>query len=319
MRRLREKATLARAISASCNFGSGEAGSRFARTNPNIPGLAVTPDSFATQNWTLEEGRGFGDADDDSGRRVCVLGSDLAAKLFPKGSPVGQEIKYLGVAYQVVGVLARRGSLFGQSRDNFVAVPLGTALRLYGQHFPLNIQVQAPDRAAYAEVLEQARGAMRAVRKVGPGEEDDFELVSNESAVGQFRSLTSAVRLGAAAISSIALLAAGIGIMNIMLVSVTERTREIGIRRAIGARKRSVMTQFIAEAVLLSEVGGVLGVVAGILFGNLLCFLVSAPPVIPLDWAAIGLGICSAVGIVFGTYPAWKAANLDPIDSLRYE
>jgi putative ABC transport system permease protein len=319
MKRLKERATMAQAVSAVSQFGVGEAGSRFGRTNPNIPGTAVSPEAFVTQNWTVADGRGFSDADNDSGRRVCVLGADLSDKLFPRGSPVGQTVKFLGVPYNVIGVLTRRGSLFGQSRDNFIAVPLGTALRLYGQNISMTIQIQAPDREAYNDVLEQARGAMRALRRVGPGEEDDFELVSNESAVGQFRSLTSAIRLGAAAISSIALIAAGIGIMNIMLVSVTERTREIGIRRAIGARKSSVMTQFVAEAVLLSEIGGVLGVLVGILFGNLLCFLVSAPPVIPLDWAAIGLGICSAVGIIFGTYPAWKAANLDPIDSLRYE
>ena len=319
MKRLREKATFAQAISANSQFGVGEASSRYGRTNPNIPGMAITSEGFSTQNWTVGDGRAFSETDDDSGRRVCILGADLADKLFPRGSPVGETVKFQGVPYNVIGVLVRRGSLFGQSRDNFIAVPLGTALRLYGQNLSLAIQVQAADRATYNEVMEQARGAMRALRRVEPGEDDDFEVVSNESAVGQFRSLTSAIRLGAAAISSIALIAAGIGIMNIMLVSVTERTREIGIRRAIGARKRSVMIQFVAEAVLLSEVGGVLGVIVGILFGNLLCFLVSAPPVIPLDWAGIGLGICSAVGIVFGTYPAWKAANLDPIDSLRYE
>jgi putative ABC transport system permease protein len=217
------------------------------------------------------------------------------------------------------GVLAQRGALFGQSRDNFIAIPLGTARRLYGENQSVQLQVQAPNRDTYAERVEQARGVLRTMRQVPPGDDDDFEIVSNESAVSQFRSLTSAIRLGVAAISSIALIAAGIGIMNIMLVSVTERTREIGIRRAIGARKRSVMLQFIAEAVLLSEVGGALGVVGGILFGNLISFVVKAPPVIPWDWVGIGLAICSAVGILFGTYPAWKAAHLDPIDSLRYE
>ncbi len=319
MKRIQEKSTLAQAVSATASFGVGEASSKFARTNPNITGVGVTPDGFITQNWTVLDGRGFSEADDTSGRRVCVLGADLAEKLFPLGSPVGQSVKFCGISYNVIGLLARRGSLFGQSRDNFLAIPLGTALRLYGQSLSLSIQVQAPGRDTYQDVLEQARGAMRTMRRVEPGIEDDFEIVSNESSVGQFRDLTSAIRLGAAVISSIALLAAGIGIMNIMLVSVTERTREIGIRRAIGARKRSVMIQFVAEAILLSEIGGVLGVIAGIAFGNLICFLVQAPPVIPFDWAAIGLGICSAVGIIFGTYPAWKAANLDPIDSLRYE
>jgi putative ABC transport system permease protein len=135
----------------------------------------------------------------------------------------------------------------------------------------------------------------------------------------QFNAFTRKVRLGVAVVSSIALLAAGIGIMNIMLVSVTERTREIGIRRAIGAKRRNILVQFILEAIVLCEIGGAIGVVLGILGGNLMAVLMKLPPVVPVDWIAIGLAICSLVGIIFGTYPAWKAANLDPIESLRYE
>ena len=160
---------------------------------------------------------------------------------------------------------------------------------------------------------------MRIIRKVPPGKDDDFEIASNNSMIDQFKKVTQSVRLGVLVVSSIALLAAGVGIMNIMLVSVTERTREIGIRRAIGAKKRNIMVQFILEAIVLCEVGGALGVVFGILGGNLLSLLLKLPPVIPMDWVMLGLAICSVVGIVFGTYPAWKAANLDPIESLRYE
>jgi putative ABC transport system permease protein len=160
---------------------------------------------------------------------------------------------------------------------------------------------------------------MRVIRKVPPGKEDDFEIFSNDSLIQQFKSFTMAVRVGVSLVSFIALLAAGIGIMNIMLVSVTERTREIGIRRAIGARKRNIMTQFIMEAIVLCEVGGAMGVVLGILGGNATAFFLKLTPVIPFDWVVIGLVICSIVGIIFGTYPAYKAANLDPIESLRYE
>jgi len=160
---------------------------------------------------------------------------------------------------------------------------------------------------------------MRVLRKVPPGKEDDFEIFSNDSLIAQFQTFTRAVRLGIAFVSSIALLAAGIGIMNIMLVSVTERTREIGIRRAVGAKKRNIMTQFIMEAIVLCEIGGAVGVGLGILGGNATAFFLKKTPVIPVDWIIIGLVICSVVGIIFGTYPAWKAANLDPIDSLRYE
>ena len=157
------------------------------------------------------------------------------------------------------------------------------------------------------------------LRKVPPGKKDDFEIFSNDSLISQFNSFTLAVRVGVAVISSISLLAAGIGIMNIMLVSVTERTREIGIRRAVGAKKRNVMTQFVMEAVILCQIGGLMGVALGILGGNLAAFYLKLTPVIPVDWVVIGLVICSIVGIVFGTYPAYKAANLDPIESLRYE
>ena len=171
----------------------------------------------------------------------------------------------------------------------------------------------------YEDTVEQVRGILRTVRKVKPGVEDDFEVFSNDSLIAQFKSFTLTVRIGVAVVSSIALVAAGIGIMNIMLVSVTERTREIGIRRAIGAKKRNIMTQFIMEAIVLCEVGGVIGVVLGILGGNSAAYFLKLPPVIPLDWVVIGLTICSIVGVLFGTYPAYKAANLDPIESLRYE
>jgi len=167
--------------------------------------------------------------------------------------------------------------------------------------------------------VEEVRGHLRVIRKVPPGEDDDFEIASNDSMIEQFATFTRAVRIGVAIISSIALVAAGIGIMNIMLVSVTERTREIGIRRAIGAKKRNIMTQFIMEAVVLCELGGVVGVALGILGGNATAYFLKLAPVVPVDWIIIGLAICSFVGIVFGTYPAWKAANLDPIESLRYE
>src|SRR5213075_2436702 len=161
----------------------------------------------------------------------------------------------------------------------------------------LAIYVQASGPPAYDDTVEQVRGALRTIRKVPPGVEDDFEIFSNDSLIEQFRGLTLAVRVGVAIISSIALIAAGIGIMNIMLVSVTERTREIGIRRAVGAKKRNIMTQFILEAVVLCEVGGAIGVVLGILGGNAAAYFLKLTPVIPVDWVFIGLAICSVVGV----------------------
>jgi len=199
-------------------------------------------------------------------------------------------------------------------------MPITTGLSRFGRwNRSLNLLVQAKDRASFEQTMDEVRGTMRIIRKTPPGDADDFEFISNASLVAQFNKFTRVVRFGITGVSSVALIAAGIGIMNIMLVSVTERTREIGIRRAVGAKKRNIMTQFILEAVMLCELGGIVGVLLGIAGGNATAFFLKLPAVIPFDWALIGLLICSVVGIVFGTYPAWKAANLDPIDSLRYE
>jgi putative ABC transport system permease protein len=208
----------------------------------------------------------------------------------------------------------------GGNQDNFAIVPVTTGLNRFGRWSrSLNLLVQCRDQASYSDTVEEVRGIMRVVRKVPPGKEDDFEIFSNDTLIDQFNNFTRAVRLGIAVVSSIALLAAGIGIMNIMLVSVTERTREIGIRRAVGAKKRSIMAQFVMEAIVLCELGGAVGVILGILGGNATAYFLKLAPVIPVDWIILGLVICSIVGIIFGTYPAYKAANLDPIESLRYE
>ena len=317
--KLQEQATLARHVGVEGWMVSDQAISRYDKTNPNVELAGVTPDTFPTKNWIVQEGRGLQQPDIDSARNVCVLGHALAEKLFPRGSPLGEAIKFQGIDYAIVGVLEPRGSTFGGNQDNFLAIPITTALNRYGKERNISILVQARSQELFDDTIEQVRGALRTLRKVPPGESDDFAVFSNDSLITQFRSITLAVRLGVAIVSSIALLAAGIGIMNIMLVSVTERTREIGIRRAIGAKKRNILTQFILEAIVLCEVGGLLGVVLGIAGGNLAALALKVPPVIPLDWVAIGLFLCSLVGILFGTYPAYKAANLDPIQSLRYE
>ena len=318
-KRLQDKATLPASIGMETSFWSGQIQTRYKSSAPNVQLYGETPGSFPAHNWNLAEGRLLVDADVDSARNVCVLGSGLATNIFPNSSAVGEQVKIDGINYTVIGVLESRGSALGSDQDNFAVVPITTGMNRYGRWRSLNLLVQARDAASYNATLEEARGAMRVIRKVRPGQEEDFEIASNDSMIEQFNSFTRDVRIGVAVVSSIALLAAGIGIMNIMLVSVTERTREIGIRRAIGAKKRNIMAQFIMEAIVLCEVGGVIGVGMGILGGNATAYLLKLPPVIPVDWVIIGLAICSVVGIVFGTYPAWKAANLDPIESLRYE
>ncbi|MGH7950752.1 MAG: ABC transporter permease [Limisphaerales bacterium] len=319
-RKLAEKATLAANVGVEGDFWRGQISTRYAKTAPSAQLLGETPGSFPARNWDIDDGRFLSDNDVDDARQVCVLGSALAKTAFPFSPAVGEEIKINGYKYQVIGVLAPKGGSLGGRQDNFAIIPITTALNHYGRRWDdLTILVQARDSASYDDCVEQVRGILRTIRKVPPGAEDDFELFSNDSLIAQFQSFAMAGSIAATVVSSIALLAAGIGIMNIMLVSVTERTREIGIRRAIGAKKRNIMAQFIMEAIVLCEVGGVIGVVLGILGGNILAWFMKVPPAIPVDWIVLGLLICSAVGIIFGSYPAYKAANLDPIESLRYE
>jgi putative ABC transport system permease protein len=318
-KRLMEKISVPAHIGIEATFWSGEIKTRYKTSAPTVQLYGETPGSFAARNWNLAEGRLLMDGDVDGTRNVCVLGYGLATNIFPTSTALDEPIKVDGITYTVVGVLEKKGGAAGGDQDNFVVVPLTTCLNRYGRWRSLNLLVQAPDRASYEATTEEVRGIMRTIRKVPPGKEDDFEIASNNSMIEQFNKFTQSVRIGVAVVSSIALLAAGIGIMNIMLVSVTERTREIGIRRAIGAKKRNIMVQFILEAIVLCEVGGAIGVVLGVLGGNLLALLMQMPPVVPVDSVVLGLVICSVVGVVFGTYPAWKAANLDPIDSLRYE
>ena len=319
-KKLAEKTTLPVSIGLESSFWSGEIQTRYKTSAPTVKLYGETPGSFSAHNWNLGEGRLLVDADLDSARNICVLAYGLAINIFPNSSALGESVKIDGINYTVVGVLEAKGASLGGDQDFFAVVPLTTVLNRYGRwNRSLDILVQARDRASYDATLDEVRGAMRVIRKTPPGKDDDFEIESNDSIIEQFKNFTRSVRIGVMVVSSIALLAAGIGIMNIMLVSVTERTREIGIRRAIGAKKRNIMVQFIMEAVALCEVGGAIGVVLGILGGNLLAMVLKLPPAVPMDWVLIGLAMCSVVGIVFGTYPAWKAANLDPIDSLRYE
>ncbi len=320
VRLLEQRADLAKNIGAQEGFWVGEVTSRFERTPPNTDLVGVTPNVFESRNWIVHDGRPLSDADVDGARDVCVIGADLETALFPFGSALGEAVKLEGIPYRVVGVLERKGAIAGSGQDSLVIIPLTTGLSRYGRAWrSLEILVQARDMASFEDTVEQVRGVLRALRKVPPAAEDDFEVFSNDSLIAQFQSFTLTARIGAMAISSIALVAAGIGIMNIMLVSVTERTREIGIRRAIGAKKRNILVQFLTEAVVLCEVGGLAGVALGVLAGNLAATFLKLPLVIPLDWVILALVICSAVGIVFGVYPARKAAHLDPIDSLRYE
>ncbi|MCX6553982.1 MAG: ABC transporter permease [Candidatus Aminicenantes bacterium] len=294
--------------------------SQWDETNANIQLVGGTPEAMVTNDWAIADGRTINQDDMDHNRRVCVLGTDLVTKLFPRINPLGQEVKVDGMRLNVIGVFTPQGAMFGQTRDNFVAMPLSTFQAKYGKTSrSVNITVMAGSAVTYNRTIDAAIGYMRTIRKVGPGEENDFDIFSNESLIAQVGQITQYVRLGAIVIAFIALLAAGVGIMNIMLVSVTERTREIGIRKAIGAKKRNILFQFIIEAVTLCQFGGFIGIVLGLAVGNMAGKFLNAAPALPLDWVLAGIGLCVLVGVGFGTYPAYKAANLDPIEALRYE
>ena len=199
-------------------------------------------------------------------------------------------------------------------------MPITRFLSDYGaRKFTVNIATQSPSQLLYNDIMDKAVTAMRIARQLRPADENDFEVYSNDSLIEGFAKVADAVRAGAFVISAISLLAAGIGIMNIMLVSVTERTKEIGIRKSIGAQRTNILVQFLIESVVISMAGGVAGIILGILTWNIVASLLKASFLFPWDWAAIGLIVCSVIGVGFGFYPAWKAARLDPIEALRYE
>ncbi len=268
----------------------------------------------------LADGRNFMEDDIRFYRSVTILGPDLADILFPFEDPIGKVIQIKGLDYTVIGITERKGQAFGQSQDYFVMIPIS----VYNQRFSnrwtsLGINVEAESTELYEKTMDEVIGLMRVIRKVPPKEENDFAVISNEELMETFAGFTGGIKLFAGAVSVIALLVAGIGIMNIMLVSVTDRIKEIGVRKAIGATKRDILTQFLMEAIFLSQFGGIVGVILGIAGGNLIALLLKVPAVIPMDWAFYGMAVCSFIGIGFGIYPAYRAANLDPIESLRFE
>ena len=271
-------------------------------------------------NAYLADGRNFTPDDIRFSRNVTILGPDIVDILFPFEDPLGKVIKIKGIDYTVIGVTERKGQAFGQSQDYFVLIPISLYIQRFSNRWTsLGIVFEAESADMYEKTMDEAIGLMRVVRKVPVGEENDFSIISNEELMETFAGFTGGIKIFAGSVSVIALLVAGIGIMNIMLVSVTERIKEIGIRKAIGATRRDILTQFLMEAIFLSQFGGVVGVILGIIGGNVVAIVLNVPAVVPMDWAFYGMAVCSLIGIGFGIYPAWRAANLDPIESLRFE
>ena len=297
-------------------------------TNDNISIVGGTPEYPQNNTHFVAYGRNISQTDVRAGRKVVVIGSAIAQSLYPFLDPVGRDIRVDGRKYQVIGVFDEKKSAFGGQYDNYILMPVSTFVNTYGMtdrngfERSVNITVHAKSQELIADAIEETRQVLRRVRGVRRGENDNFEYFNSESTINEFNQMTAGIKVGAFIIGIIALLVAGIGIMNIMLVSVTERTKEIGIRKSLGAKPSYILRQFLLEAVVLCNVGGVIGVAVGFGIGNMMVKMgisSSFEAVVPVGWAVVGLLFCTAVGVIFGMLPAIKASRLNPIDALRYE
>jgi putative ABC transport system permease protein len=291
------------------------------KTNPNISVRGIDLDYLYTSGYEVSQGRAFSNDDIISGRNMVLIGSGLAKKLFKEGeNPIQKVISVGNGNYTVIGVLKEKGSGFGGSSDMVCFIPYSNSRSYFSRpnmNFDIQIKVNQP------EIMEaatgQAESVFRMVRDLTPLDESDFNIEKSDNIVNLLLDNIKNITLVATIIGFITLLGAAVGLMNIMLVSVTERTREIGVRKAIGAKSNTVKQQFLIEAIVIGQIGGLLGIILGILAGNLVSVMIGSSFIIPWGWILMGVALCFGVGIISGYYPAQKASQLDPIESLRYE
>lgn len=292
------------------------------KTNPNVNVRGANEDYLPIKGLNLEDGRNFSKFEIQYGSKVAILGYKLAKTLYgDKKNPVNTVVSFKGTQFKVIGVMKEKGSISENNFDNMMLIPIIVANQLaagQGLNYRLTVGVPNPDMLDFA--MGEATGLMRKIRRDEVGRENSFDLEKSETLGQQLESITSALRIGGFGVGFITLLGASIALMNIMLVSVTERTREVGVRKALGATPKRIRQQFVIEAIVVCIIGGLGGVVLGILIGNVLSKAIgSSVFVVPWLWMIVGLAICVFVGLISGWYPANKASRLDPIESLRFE
>ena len=320
---LEQMAVNIRVVTAEVGTGGQIVKFKDKKTSPSVRVTGTMSGYLASQSGELAEGRFLTDDDVTRTRQVAVLGRDVVTELFPYDDPLNKRVMVRGQAFTVIGVLGQTTSTFGQSADNVVIIPFTAYQKVFATSrrsmSNTSLLLRAWDVESVDEATDEVVALLRVRRKVPLSEENDFEVVTAESAMSTVMDFTLYIRIAAIGIAGISLLVAGIGIMNIMLVSVMERTREIGTRKAVGARRRDILIQFLIEAVILSEFGALMGIIIGAVTVLALSPLLDMEARVPA-WAALAaLGYCSAIGIFFGLYPANKASKLDPIEALRYE
>ena len=319
--RLQRSMSLPVSISPFEDFSMGKVRYGSNETEPNVTLLGSNEHVLVNFSFEIEQGRGITEQDVQYARPVVLLGSEVVELLFPNENAIGKTIRFDGHKFEVIGTLKSKGNFLGFSQDNRMIAPITRLMTLYGQgdRNIASVSVRVRDQRLIPAAMDEATGRMRTIRKVRPGEDNNFELTTNNSMQAIFDSFTATLTTAGAMIGLISLIAAGIGIMNIMLVSVTERTREIGVRKSIGARSRDIMGQFLLEAFFLCQIGGVIGILLGVLVGNIVAVQFDISGAFPWKWAFGTVALVTLISLVFGGYPAFKAARMRPIESLRYE